>query len=693
MQQYTKLFSEGKIGNVTLKNRIVMSPMVLGTGGLDGTPGEQMMQYYEERARGGVGLIITEATRVDEKHGPLAPRQLAMSKDRHIEPFARMVKRVHRHGTKIFCQLHHPGRQNLSLLVATWRMSEAIGRHWHGYWNIFFQVAQHAELVEKTGILPPVTAPSPVPCRLQKQKTRALKTEEIKELVIEFGAAARRVQLAGADGVELHGAHGYLIQEFLSPYTNRRTDEYGGSFENRMRFITEIIAEIRRQCGKDFPIIARISVDEFYREIGDPADEGITLDEGIRIAKKLEECGIDAIDVSSASYETMNYWLEPTSFQTGWRSYLAKAVKENVSIPVLAANLIRSPEQAEQQLEEGIQDFISLGRPLLADPDWANKAKSGHPKDIRRCICCLWCFESMLNGAVRNKPGQCAVNPRTCREVGIPKEPKKDGDGRIVAIVGAGPAGLTAAEMLGKRGFQPIVFEKMPFTGGQLQLADKPPRKEKIDWCFEDLEHAARKAGAEIRLNTKADAASLKELQPYAVIVATGGDAVHPSIPGADQPHVCTVTEILNGSVKLEGKAVAVIGSGMTGLETADLLAEQGNQVTIVEMADEIAPGTYHQHTDDILPRLQSLGVEILTGWKLACIGQKDITLEPSCGGAQIQKPAQQVVMSVGVRSNNGLYEKIKNQFERVFLIGDAKKIGRIAQATHDAYDLARKMK
>lgn len=693
MQQYTKLFSEGKIGNVTLKNRIVMSPMVLGTGGLDGTPGEQMMQYYEERARGGVGLIITEATRVDEKHGPLAPRQLAMSKDRHIEPFARMVKRVHRHGTKIFCQLHHPGRQNLSLLVATWRMSEAIGRHWHGYWNIFFQVAQHAELVEKIGILPPVAAPSPVPCRLQKQKTRALKTEEIKELVIEFGAAARRVQLAGADGVELHGAHGYLIQEFLSPYTNRRTDEYGGSFENRMRFITEIIAEIRRQCGKDFPIIARISVDEFYREIGDPADEGITLDEGIRIAKRLEECGIDAIDVSSASYETMNYWLEPTSFQTGWRSYLAKAVKENVSIPVLAANLIRSPEQAEQQLEEGIQDFISLGRPLLADPDWANKAKSGHPEDIRRCICCLWCFESMLDGAIRNKPGQCAVNPRTCREVGIPKEPKKDGDGRIVAIVGAGPAGLTAAEMLGKRGFQPIVFEKMPFTGGQLQLADKPPRKEKIDWCFEDLERAARRAGAEIRLSTEADAASLKELQPYAVIVATGGDAVHPSIPGADQPHVCTVTEILNGSVKLEGKAVAVIGSGMTGLETADLLAEQGNQVTIVEMADEIAPGTYHQHTDDILPRLQSLGVEILTGWKLACIGQKDITLEPSCGGAQIQKPAQQVVMSVGVRSNNGLYEEIKNQFERVFLIGDAKKIGRIAQATHGAYDLARKMK
>lgn len=693
MQQYAKLFSEGKIGTVTLKNRVVMSPMVLGTGGLDGTPGEQMMQYYEERAKGGVGLIITEATRVDEKHGPLAPRQLAMSRDRHIEPFARMVKRVHRHGTKIFCQLHHPGRQNLSLLVGTWRMSEAIGRHWHGYWNLFFKIAQHAQAVEKTGLLPPVVAPSPVPCRLQKQKTRALKTEEIKELIREFGAAAKRVQRAGADGVELHGAHGYLIQEFLSPYTNRRTDEYGGSFDNRMRFITEIIDEIRRQCGPDFPIIARISVDEFYREIGDPADEGITLDEGIRIVKRLEECGVNAIDVSSATYETMNYWLEPTSFQTGWRSYLAKTVKENVKIPVLAANLIRSPEQAEQQLADGAQDFISLGRPLLADPDWANKAQAGHSEEIRRCICCLWCFESMLDGAVRNKPGQCAVNPRTCREVGIPKEPKKDGDGRIVAIVGAGPAGLTAAEILGKRGFHPIVLEKMPFTGGQLQLADKPPRKEKIDWCFEDLERAARRAGADIRLNTTADAAALKALQPYAVIVATGGDAVHPRIPGADQPHVCTVTEILNGSVKVSGKDVAVIGSGMTGLETADLLAEQDNQVTIVEMADEVAPGTYHQHTEEMLPRLQTLGVEILTGWKLESIGQEEITLEPAHGGAQVKRPAQQIVLSVGVRSNNGLYEEIKDQFDRVYLVGDANKIGRIAQATHSAYNLARKIK
>ena len=185
----------------------------------------------------------------------------------------------------------------------------------------------------------------------------------------------------------------------------------------------------------------------------------------------------------------------------------------------------------------------------------------------------------------------------------------------------------------------------------------------------------------------------LKELNPYAVIIATGGDAIHPRIPGADQPHVCTVTEVLNGSVKLEGKQIAVIGSGMHGLETADLLAEQGNQVTIIEMADQIAPGTYHQHTEDILPRLKALNVEFLTGWKLASVGKNTITLEPAAGGTQIEKPAEQVVMSVGVRSDNALYEEIKDCFERAFLIGDAKQIGRIAQATHGAYNLARKLK
>ena len=690
--EYSKLFSEGKIGNVTIKNRVVMSPMVMDVAAIDGTPNEQMMAYYEERAKGGVGLIITEATRVDDSTGLLAPRQLGMSRDKHIEPFAKMVSRIHRHGTKIFCQLHHPGRQSYSILIGTWNISQAIGSRWNGYWDLFFGLAQYNKQLEKTGLLLPVVAPSAVPCRHQNQKTRALRVSEIKKIISEFGDAAKRVKLAGGDGVELHGAHGYLIQQFLSPHTNKRTDEYGGSFENRMRFVSEIIADIKAKCGEDFPIIVRLSVEEFYSKLGDP-DEGITLPEGIKIAKELEKLGVAALDISSGSYEAMNYWLEPVEFDVGWRKYLAKAVKESVSIPVLAANLIRSPEQAEQQIEEGTQDFVSLGRPLLADPDWANKAKEGRTKEIKRCICCLWCFESMLTNAFYGVPGQCAVNPRTAREVGVPKDPPKDGAGRTVAIIGAGPAGLMAAETLGRRGFKPVVFEKEKFIGGQLQLANKPPHKEKISWCYEDLETAARKYGAKILLDTPATVEKLKEINPYAVFVATGAKAIRPRIEGADGKNVCTVTEILDGTIKPEKKKIAVIGSGMTGLETADMLAENGNDVIIVEMADTVAPGTYHQHTDNILPKLKERGVQIVTSQKLVKVTDRTIELEDVIDGIKTDFPIDLVVLSVGVRSCNEIVDDIKNNFSNVFVIGDAHKPGRIASATREAFDTARSLK
>lgn len=690
--KYEKLFTPGKIGNVELKNRIVMPPMMLGFGQFDGTPTEEMMDYYEERAIGGTGLIITEITRVNDFSGASAFAQLAISHDYHIAPLKEMIDRIHRHGTKLFVQLHHPGRQNLGLMMGTVPVSVAMERIMgKAYDRMFYKIAPIGKkLMEKDLVLKTV-APSKSPRAYSAESlNREMSVHEIKKIIQQFVDGAVRAKKAGADGVELHAAHGYLIQQFLSPYTNQRTDEYGGSLENRMRFLLEILQGIKNACGKDYPVIVRLTVDECYKEIG---REGIgyTLKDGVKMAKMLDEVGVDAIDVSSAGYDTYNYWLEPTSFEPGWRKYMAAAVKKEVSVPVLAANLIRSAKQAEEQLEDGIQDFVSLGRPHIADPHWTNKVKEGREDEIKRCICCLYCMESMQHNAYCGTHGNCSVNPMLGHEK---DRLTKNGNGRTVAIVGAGAAGLTAAEILGKRGFKPIVLEKQAQAGGQLQLANKPPLKDKINWCIEDLVHAAEKNGAEIRYNTVADEKTIADLAPYAVIVATGGLAVKPrSIPGTDLPTVCTTTEILDGSVKLNGKKVAVIGSGMTGLETAEMLCEQKNHVILVEMADTVAPGTWMQHVDDCMPRLKAAGTEIITGHRLSAITPGKIELNKTGTENLRLVDADYVVLSLGVRSDNALYESIKDKFSRVYVIGDAEKTGRIADATAAGYKVGKELR
>lgn len=683
---YDMLFSPMKIGNVEIKNRIVMAPMCMGFGQYNGCATETMMDYYEERAKGGVGLIFTEITRINDITGASSFGQLGMSHDYQIPALREMADRIHKHNCKIMVELHHPGRQNLGLMIGTVPICN-IGSKLMGnlYTKILTQaVIPQGKKLQDKHIVPRTVAPSK--CERSKMSdsvNRELSANEIKRIICQFIEGAVRVKKAGCDGVELHAAHGYLIQQFLSPNTNKRTDQYGGSLENRMRFLLEIIDGIRSNCGKDFPIVVRLTVDEMYSEIGQNG-KGYNLEEGIKMAKILSDKGIDAIDVSSAAYDTFNYWLEPTTFTPGWRKYLASEVKKVVDIPVIAANLIRSPKQAEMQLEEGTQDFISLGRPLIADPHWPNKVKSGNENLIKRCVCCLYCFESMMKGAYKYTHGNCSVNPFVGREnVSL----KQNGNGRKVLIIGAGCAGLTAAELLSKRGFDVTVLEKESKQGGQLNLASKPPHKEKINWVCEDLLSNAINSGAKVLFNTKADKDIIASYSPEIVITATGGNAIHPKSFNGD--NVVTVTQVLNGSIDISNKKVAVIGSGMTGLETSELLVSKGNKVTVVEMADKIAPGAWFQQLDDALPVLEKAGTEFLTSHKLLSVSSSGIELENLKENKAVAIKVDLVVLSLGVRSDNSLYNDIKNSDSyKVYNIGDSKKIGRIANATESAYQL-----
>lgn len=683
---YDMLFSPMKIGNVEIKNRIVMAPMCMGFGQYNGCATETMMNYYEERAKGGVGLIFTEITRINDITGASSFGQLGMSHDYQIPALREMADRIHKHNCKIMVELHHPGRQNLGLMIGTVPICN-VGSKLMGnlYTKILTQaVIPQGKKLQDKHIVPRTVAPSK--CERSKMSdsvNRELSVKEIKRIICQFVEGAVRVKKAGCDGVELHAAHGYLIQQFLSPNTNKRTDQYGGSLENRMRFLLEIIDGIRSNCGKDFPIIVRLTVDEMYSEIGQNG-KGYNLEEGIKMAKILNDKGIDAIDVSSAAYDTFNYWLEPTTFTPGWRKYLASEVKKVVDIPVIAANLIRSPKQAEMQLEEGTQDFISLGRPLIADPHWPNKVKSGNEKLIKRCVCCLYCFESMMKGAYKYTHGNCSVNPFVGREnVSL----KQNGNGRKVVIIGAGCAGLTAAELLSKRGFDVTVLEKESKQGGQLNLASKPPHKEKINWVCEDLLSNAINSGAKVLFNTKADKDIIASYSPEIVITATGGNAIHPKSFNGD--NVVTVTQVLNGDIDISNKKVAVIGSGMTGLETSELLVSKGNKVTVVEMADKIAPGAWFQQLDDALPVLEKAGTEFLTSHKLLSVSSSGIELENLKEEKAVAIKVDFVVLSLGVRSDNSLYNDIKNSDSyKVYNIGDSNKIGRIANATESAYQL-----
>ena len=651
---YSKIFEQGKIGNVTFKNRLVMSPMGTSLADMDGSPSEDMIAFYEARAIGGAGLIIPEITRVNDVHGVGMMRQLSVSKDRHIEGFAKLAASVHKHGTKIFIQLHHPGRETVTALIGG-----------------------------------PVVSASAIPCKYLQQETRALSTEEVKALIQQFIDGGVRVKKAGCDGVELHAAHGYLLQQFLSPYTNKREDEYGGSFENRLRMITEIIQGLRAQCGPDFPIGVRLSVEEFLDKTG-VTEDYIHIQDGVKIAMALEKCGIDFIDVSVGLYETGNVCVEPISFPQGWRKDLIKAVKDHVSIPVIGVSCIREPQTAEAFLENGIVDFVSMGRSWLADEQWGRKVLEGREKELCKCINCLRCFESLNAWMGAGIPAECALNPRACRERRY-GETEYDSQGHKAVVVGSGPSGMIAAKTLAERGVKVTLIDRQSELGGTVNLAKKPPLKERMEWIADYYKVEFEKLGVEVKLGMEATAENIAEMNPDAVLVATGSKSIIPrSIPGIDGKNVYTIEEVLTGKAGLKDKKILIVGAGVTGLETAEYLCHEGNTVVLADMLEKVAPNANHTNVADVCGRLKKYGAQFMMAHALKEIRETGVVLERLSDKEAVTVDADAVVLSLGFRPDNGLVEELKAKGIPAQAIGNAIKDGTIAPATRSGYEAAR---
>lgn len=638
--KYEKLFARGQIGNLELKNRIVMSPMGPGFAGADGEANDRIIRYYEERAAGGCGLIITGITRIDDETGAGETWQLHATDEKFVQGLKKLSNAVHRHDTKIFLQLQHPGR---AMVAAKQKAGEII-------------------------------APSAIPCPVFQGNPRPMTTAECEAMVQKFVKGAVIAKTAGMDGVEIHAGHGYLINQFLSPLTNKRTDKYGGNFFNRMRILADIIIGIRYACGPQYPVSVRISADEFM-------EGGLEIEEAVRISRYLESLGIAAINVSCGIHATGNTIVEPYFRKEAWKKHLAAAVKAAmVKIPVIAVNTIKHPETAEALLQEGVCDFVALGRATLADPEFGNKAKAGKEHLIRKCMGCMFCFKTGVSGL----PITCNANPRLGEELIYNEDTlKKNGDGRAVAVIGGGPGGMQAAMVLAKRGFKPVLFEKSGVLGGSMNYACKPPHKELLGELIETLINQLHEENVEVRLNTEATVEMVRELNPYGVILATGGKPMILPIPGADRENVYLAQDVVAGKHEIKGKKVVVVGAGVTGLETAEILGAE-NDVTVVELTATVGEPLYPSVKAFLMKTLDELGVKIMPMEGIQEIQDGKVVLRNSKTAFKTELEADAVVFAAGVRADRKLINEFRDAFDKVTTVGDASVPGLIGDALRE---------
>ncbi len=637
MANFGLIFSPFTVGGLRLKNRILMAAMGNNFSHPQGTVSDRAIAYYRERAKGGTGLIITEATPVSLS-GRHRGRGLCAYDDSFLPGLRRLAASVHDHGSAIALQLHHAGR-----------------------------------LADPDITGSPPLAPSPIPRAPGAPVPKELSQDEIQGIIIQLGQAARRAKEAGFDAVEIHGAHGYLIYQFLSPRTNKREDFYGGNPENRVRFALEVLRQVRKEVGNSFPVLFRLSAREF-------SENGYSLEESLDWAIELERAGASALHVSGGTTESLTgsaQVIPPMVFPEAYHVPLAAAIKKKVRIPVIAVGRLGTPAVAERVLDEGQADLIAAGRAFLCDPYWPLKAARGEKDRIRPCVACNHCLWRLF----QQEELTCFQNALLGNEEKYRMDPVEKV--KKVLIIGGGPGGLEAARVARKRGHQVTLLEKSPRLGGQMLLASIPPHKQTLSKAMDWLTREVDREGVEIKLNTEGNEENIAKENPDVVIVATGARPISPdSFSG---PKVLTAWEVLGG--KEVEKEALILGGGMVGMETAEFLSQKGCRVIVVEMTERLAADMEGTTRALLLERIALQKISSLLSTEVKDI--RDGKVLVSHDGNERWLEAGTIILALGSRANNEILQALEGKVPQILPIGDCVEPRKAKEAIHEGFAAA----